>query len=148
MTSDERAPFTHSDFDAADLNKRDAAQDLPFLLRLAPSVVVTSDAGNGIGYTGMRIRGTDASRVNVTINGVPLNDAESQGVYWVDLPDLGASVSGLQIQRGVGTSTNGAGAFGASSCKHLGYESIKPSKSVMVVLIHMRSFKLAYGHVR
>ena len=114
VTSDERAPFTHSDFDAADLNKRDAAQDLPFLLRLAPSVVVTSDAGNGIGYTGMRIRGTDASRVNVTINGVPLNDAESQGVYWVDLPDLGASVSGLQIQRGVGTSTVGAGAFGAS----------------------------------
>ena len=114
VTSDERAPFTHSDFDAEDLNKRDAAQDLPFLLRLAPSVVVTSDAGNGIGYTGMRIRGTDASRVNVTINGVPLNDAESQGVYWVDLPDLGASVSGLQIQRGVGTSTVGAGAFGAS----------------------------------
>ena len=114
VTSDERAPFTHSDFDAQDLNKRDAAQDLPFLLRLAPSVVVTSDAGNGIGYTGMRIRGTDASRVNVTINGVPLNDAESQGVYWVDLPDLGASVSGLQIQRGVGTSTVGAGAFGAS----------------------------------
>jgi iron complex outermembrane receptor protein len=114
VTSDERAPFTHSDFDAADLNKRDAAQDLPFLLRFAPSVVVTSDAGNGIGYTGMRIRGTDASRVNVTINGVPLNDAESQGVYWVDLPDLGASVSGLQIQRGVGTSTVGAGAFGAS----------------------------------
>jgi len=114
VTSDERAPFTHSDFDAEDLNKRDAAQDLPFLLRLAPSVVVTSDAGNGIGYTGMRIRGTDASRVNVTINGVPLNDAESQGVYWVDLPDLGASVSGLQIQRGVGTSTVGAGTFGAS----------------------------------
>ena len=114
VTSDERAPFTHSDFDAEDLNKRDAAQDLPFLLRFAPSVVVTSDAGNGIGYTGMRIRGTDASRVNVTINGVPLNDAESQGVYWVDLPDLGASVSGLQIQRGVGTSTVGAGAFGAS----------------------------------
>ena len=114
VTSDERAPFTHSDFDAADLNKRDAAQDLPFLLRFAPSVVVTSDAGNGIGYTGMRIRGTDASRVNVTINGVPLNDAESQGVYWVDLPDLGASVSGLQIQRGVGTSTVGTGAFGAS----------------------------------
>lgn len=114
VTSDERAPFTHSDFDAEDLNKRDAAQDLPFLLRFAPSVVVTSDAGNGIGYTGMRIRGTDASRVNVTINGVPLNDAESQGVYWVNLPDLGASVSGLQIQRGVGTSTIGAGAFGAS----------------------------------
>ena len=114
VTSDERAPFTHSDFDAEDLNKRDAAQDLPFLLRFAPSVVVTSDAGNGIGYTGMRIRGTDASRVNVTINGVPLNDAESQGVYWVNLPDLGASVSGLQIQRGVGTSTVGAGAFGAS----------------------------------
>ena len=77
-------------------------------------MVVTSDAGNGIGYTGMRLRGIDATRVNVTINGVPLNDAESHGVWWVDLPDLGSSVSDLQISRGVGTSTNGPGAFGGS----------------------------------
>ena len=80
VTSDQRSPFTHSDFKAEDLNKRDASQDLPFLLRLAPSVVVTSDAGNGIGYTGIRIRGTDASRINVTINGIPLNDSEGKGI--------------------------------------------------------------------
>ena len=127
VTSDERAPFTHTDFNAEELNSRDAGQDLPFLLRLAPSMVVTSDAGNGIGYTGMRIRGTDASRINVTINGVPLNDAESQGVYWVDLPDLGASVSGLQIQRGVGTSTVGPGAFGGSVSVNTLGSIVKPS---------------------
>ncbi|MFB1019359.1 MAG: Plug domain-containing protein, partial [Flavobacteriales bacterium] len=107
VTSDDRSPFAFTNLDADELNARDAGQDLPFLLRLTPSVVITSDAGNGIGYTGMRIRGSDASRINVTINGVPLNDSESQNVYWVDLPDLGASVSGLQIQRGVGTSTVG-----------------------------------------
>ena len=105
VTSDDRSPFAHTNLDSEALNARDSGQDLPFLLRLTPSVVITSDAGNGIGYTGMRLRGSDASRINVTINGVPLNDAESQNVYWVDLPDLGASVSGLQIQRGVGTST-------------------------------------------
>jgi iron complex outermembrane receptor protein len=114
VTSDERAPFAHTDLTADDLKARDTSQDLPFLLRFAPSVVVTSDAGNGIGYTGMRIRGIDATRVNVTINGVPLNDAESQGVYWVDLPDLGSSVTNLQIHRGVGTSTVGPSAFGGS----------------------------------
>jgi iron complex outermembrane receptor protein len=114
VTSDARAPFAHTDISADDLKARDASQDLPFLLRFSPSVVVTSDAGNGIGYTGMRIRGIDATRVNVTINGVPLNDAESQGVYWVDLPDLGSSVNNLQIHRGVGTSTVGPSSFGGS----------------------------------
>lgn len=114
VTSDERSPFAHTDITEQDIQDRDAAQDLPFLIRFAPSVVVTSDAGNGIGYTGMRLRGIDATRVNVTINGVPLNDAESHGVWWVDLPDLGSSVSDLQISRGVGTSTNGPGAFGGS----------------------------------
>lgn len=89
-------------------------QDMPFLLRFTPSLVVTSDAGNGIGYTGLRIRGTDASRINVTINGIPLNDPESQAVFWVNLPDLASSVNSIQVQRGVGTSTNGAGAFGGS----------------------------------
>ncbi|MDA9835842.1 TonB-dependent receptor [Flavobacteriales bacterium] len=132
VTSDQRSPFTHSDFKAEDLNKRDASQDLPFLLRLAPSVVVTSDAGNGIGYTGIRIRGTDASRINVTINGVPLNDAESQGVYWVNLPDLGASVSGLQIQRGVGTSSVGASAFGASIAINTLGSVVKPKVKVVL----------------
>lgn len=111
---DERAPFARTDISASELQKRDAAQDVPFLLRYTPSLVVTSDAGAGVGYTGMRIRGSDATRINVTINGVPLNDAESHQVYWVDLPDLGSSSAGIQVQRGVGTSTNGPGAFGAT----------------------------------
>jgi iron complex outermembrane receptor protein len=89
-------------------------QDLPVLLNLQPNVVSTSDAGAGIGYTGIRIRGSDATRINVTINGIPVNDAESQGVFWVNMPDFVSSVDNLQVQRGVGTSTNGAGAFGGS----------------------------------
>jgi len=89
-------------------------QDMPYLLRAQPSLVTTSDAGNGVGYTGMWIRGSDGSRINVTINGVALNDPESQQVYWVDLPDLGSSADRISIQRGVGASTNGTGAFGAS----------------------------------
>ena len=107
-------PFSVTNLDASDIQSQDAAQDVPFLLRLTPSAVVSSDAGHGVGYTSLRIRGVDQSRINVTINGVPLNDAESQGVFWVDLPDLGSSVTGLQIQRGVGTSTNGPAAFGAT----------------------------------
>ncbi len=110
----EKAPFTYTNIKAEDLQARNLGQDVPYLLDATPSVVVTSDAGAGIGYTGIRIRGTDASRINVTINGVPLNDAESQGVFWVDLPDVAASTESIQVQRGVGTSTNGGGAFGAS----------------------------------
>jgi iron complex outermembrane recepter protein len=97
-----------------DLAKRNAGQDLPILLNFTPSLVTTSDAGAGIGYTGLRIRGTDATRINVTVNGIPINDSEDQGVYWVNMPDLASSVSSVQIQRGVGTSANGAGAFGGS----------------------------------
>jgi len=89
-------------------------QDLPIILNWTPSVVTTSDAGSGIGYTGLRVRGVDATRVNVTINGIPYNDSESQMTYWVDIPDVASSTQSIQIQRGVGTSTNGAGAFGAS----------------------------------
>ena len=110
----EQDPFAVTDLSREDIQKQDAAQDVPFLLRLTPSAVVTSDAGHGVGYTALRIRGVDQSRINVTVNGVPLNDAESQNVYWVDLPDLGSSMTGLQIQRGVGTSTNGPAAFGAT----------------------------------
>jgi iron complex outermembrane receptor protein len=84
------------------------------LMNFMPSVVTTSDAGNGVGYTGIRVRGSDATRVNVTINGIPYNDSESQGTFWVNMPDFASSVGSLQLQRGVGTSTNGAGAFGAS----------------------------------
>ena len=110
----EKAPFTHSTIKKDELRARNLGQDVPYLLDAMPSVVVMSDAGAGVGYTGIRIRGSDQSRINVTINGIPLNDAESQGVFWVDLPDFAASVQDIQIQRGVGTSTNGAGAFGAT----------------------------------
>ena len=97
-----------------DLKARNFGQDLPTLLEFTPSVVTTSDAGAGIGYSGIRIRGVDASRINVTINGIPVNDPESHDVYWVNMPDLVGSVENIQIQRGVGSSTNGAAAFGAS----------------------------------
>ena len=141
VTSDDRSPFAYTNLDSDELNARDAGQDLPFLLRLTPSVVVTSDAGNGIGYTGMRIRGSDASRINVTINGVPLNDAESQGVYWVDLPDLGASVSGLQIQRGVGTSTVGPGAFGGSVAVNTLGEIVQPNVKAVLGMGSFNSYR-------
>ncbi|HMQ62424.1 MAG TPA: TonB-dependent receptor [Flavilitoribacter sp.] len=108
------SPFTYTNISKEDLSASDFGQDAPYLMRWTPSVVVTSDAGAGVGYTGIRVRGTDASRINVTVNGVPLNDAESQQVYWVDLPDIVSSAQEIQIQRGVGTSTNGAGAFGAT----------------------------------
>ena len=96
------------------LNSKNFGQDMPTLLEFTPSVVTTSDAGAGIGYSGLRIRGVDASRINVTINGVPVNDPESHDVYWVNMPDLVGSVENIQVQRGVGSSTNGAAAFGAS----------------------------------
>lgn len=105
---------TYRNLDKTELAKNNLGQDLPYLLNQTPSVVVTSDAGAGVGYTGMRIRGSDATRINVTLNGIPLNDAESQGSFFINLPDLASSVDNIQIQRGVGTSTNGAGSFGAS----------------------------------
>ena len=106
-----------------DLKKNNLGQDLPFLLNQLPSVVVSSDAGAGVGYTGIRIRGTDPTRINVTLNGVPYNDSESQGTYWVNMPDFASSAQSIQVQRGVGTSTNGAGAFGASiNINTLSYE--------------------------
>jgi iron complex outermembrane receptor protein len=110
----ENSATTYSNINKAQLQKNNLGQDLPFLLNQSPSVVVNSDAGNGVGYTGIRIRGSDPTRINVTINGIPYNDPESQGTFWVNLPDFASSVDNIQIQRGVGTSTNGAGAFGAS----------------------------------
>jgi len=107
-------PITHSNVSKAQLEKRNLGQDIPVLLNYLPSVVSSSDAGAGIGYTYMRVRGSDGSRINVTINGIPYNDAESQGTFWVNLGDLASSTESLQLQRGVGTSTNGSGAFGAS----------------------------------
>lgn len=110
----ENTPFTKFNLTKKDIAKTNLGYDIPFLLNNTPSVVVNSDAGNGVGYTGIRIRGTDATRINVTLNGIPYNDAESQGTFFVDLPDFSSSAGSIQIQRGVGTSSNGAGAFGAS----------------------------------
>ena len=110
----EQTPTTFTEVNKAELQKQNLGQDIPYLLQFTPSVVATSDAGAGIGYTGLRIRGSDATRINVTINGIPLNDSESHGVFWVNTPDMASSVDNIQIQRGVGTSTNGAAAFGAT----------------------------------
>ncbi|MGB3155258.1 MAG: TonB-dependent receptor [Chitinophagaceae bacterium] len=110
----ENAPFTKTNISKKEITKTNLGQDIPFLLNQTPSVVVNSDAGNGVGYTGISIRGTDATRINVTLNGIPYNDAESQGTFFVDLPDFSSSTGSIQILRGVGTSSNGAGAFGAS----------------------------------
>ncbi|MEM9548081.1 MAG: TonB-dependent receptor [Bacteroidota bacterium] len=110
----EDAAFAFTELEQEDFEDENLGQDVPFLLRWTPSAVVTSDAGTGIGYTGIRIRGTDPTRINVTINGVPLNDAESHNVFWVDLPDFMTSVDNVQIQRGAGSSTNGPAAFGGT----------------------------------
>src|SRR5688500_6030774 len=126
----ERSPFTKTNISKAEIQKQNLGQDLPFILNQVPSVVVNSDAGNGIGYTGIRIRGTDATRINVTLNGVPFNDAESQGTFFVNLPDFLSSVNSIQIQRGVGTSSNGAGAFGASI--NLSTHSLQPNRSIEI----------------
>jgi iron complex outermembrane receptor protein len=115
------APFAKTEISGEELQKQNLGQDLPMLLQYTPSAVTTSDAGAGVGYTGLRIRGTDNTRINVTLNGVPVNDAESQGTFFVDLPDLASSTNSIQLQRGVGTSTNGPGAFGATmSISNLG----------------------------
>jgi len=110
----DNAPFTKTNLSKKEIRKNNLGQDIPFLLDQTPSVVINSDAGNGVGYTGIRIRGSDATRINITLNGIPYNDAEGQGTFFVDLPDFSSSVGSIQIQRGVGTSSNGAGAFGAS----------------------------------
>lgn len=110
----DKQPFTKTNISKAQIEQLNTGQDIPFVLNQTPGVVAHSDAGNGIGYTGLRIRGTDATRINVTLNGIPYNDAESQGTFLVNIPDILSSTNSIQIQRGVGTSTNGAGAFGAS----------------------------------
>ena len=114
IRASETMPVASTTISKSEIREKDFVQDIPYLLRFTPSLVTTSDAGTGVGYTSFRIRGTDLTRINVTVNGIPLNDSESHGVWWVDLPDFISSVDDIQIQRGVGTSTNGAGAFGAS----------------------------------
>ncbi len=120
----EKTATSYATMSASDLRRINVGQDLPVLLDQLPSTVVNSDAGAGVGYTGIRIRGSDPTRTNVTINGIPLNDPESHGVFWVNLPDLASSVNSIQVQRGVGTSTNGAAAFGASI--HIETATVKP----------------------
>jgi iron complex outermembrane receptor protein len=114
LRAGEKTPVAFTNISEAEIEKGNLGQDLPYLISLTPSVVTTSDAGTGVGYTGFRIRGTDPTRINVTVNGIPLNDSESQGVWWVNMPDFSSSIENIQIQRGVGTSTNGGSAFGAS----------------------------------
>ena len=114
IKASKNTPIAFTNVKKEEIQKSNLGQDLPTLISLTPSIVTTSDAGAGIGYSGFRIRGTDPSRINVTINGIPLNDSESQGVWWVNMPDFASSLDNIQIQRGVGTSTNGAAAFGAS----------------------------------
>jgi iron complex outermembrane recepter protein len=120
----EQTPLAFSTVDQEAISKNNTAQDIPYLLNYTPSLVVSSDAGTGVGYTTINIRGTDVKRINVTIDGIPVNDAESHGVWWVDLPDLASSAENIQIQRGVGTSTNGAGAFGAT----INFQTVNPGK--------------------
>jgi iron complex outermembrane recepter protein len=110
----DHSPLAYTTITRELLEKNNTGHDMPYLLSLTPSLVETSEAGNGVGYTSLRIRGTDANRINVTIDGIPLNDPESQQVFWVDLPDMASSVENIQVQRGAGTSSQGAGAFGAT----------------------------------
>lgn len=114
IRANEQGPFAKSNLSKNQIALLNTGQDLPFILQNTPSVVVHADAGNGVGYTGIRIRGTDATRINFTLNGIPYNDPESMGTFFVNLPDFSSSVSSIQIQRGVGTSSNGAGAFGGT----------------------------------
>ena len=139
--ADDVAPVANTIVDAASLSERNVTQDLPYMLELTPSFVATSETGTGIGYTNYRIRGTDPTRINVTVNGMPLNDAESQTVFWVNMPDFGSSVNSVQITRGVGTSTNGAASFGGSLNFLTGNPSVKPYAQVDAMAGSFNTFK-------
>ena len=110
----QNTPVAFTNITAKQLAAENHGLDIPFLLTMTPSVITTSDAGAGVGYTSMRVRGTDATRINITVNDIPMNDAESHSIFWVNTPDFASSVRDLQVQRGAGTSTNGSGAFGGS----------------------------------
>lgn len=119
-------PVAYSELSKQELVKRNDGQGIPFLISQSPSVIMTSDAGNGVGYTGFRVRGTDANRINITLNGVPVNDSESHGVFWVNMPDVASSIENIQIQRGAGTSMNGGAAFGATVAMQTQNPSLAP----------------------
>ncbi|NNL16450.1 MAG: TonB-dependent receptor [Flavobacteriaceae bacterium] len=135
------SPITFSNIYKEELNERNLGQDIPVLMNFLPNVVTTSDAGAGVGYTGIRVRGSDATRVNVTINGIPYNDSESHGTFWVNLGDFASSVESLQLQRGVGTSTNGAGAFGASLSILTETSTNEPSAEIASAVGSFNTFK-------
>ncbi len=136
-----KTPVVVTNVTKDELNKRNLGQDIPMLLSLTPSFVTSSDAGAGVGYTGFRIRGSDANRINVTIDGIPLNDSESHGVYWVNMPDFTSSLEDIQIQRGVGTSTSGAGAFGASINMQTQNVNAKPYAEISSSVGSFNTFK-------
>ena len=121
-----KTPVAFTNIGKAELKKVNFGQDIPYLLSMTPSTLTTSDAGAGIGYTTLRVRGTDGTRINITVNGIPMNDAESHNLFWVNMPDFSSSVKDMQVQRGAGTSTNGAGAFGASVNMQTESASMKP----------------------
>lgn len=145
-------PVAFTTISAEDIKKTNYGKDLPYLLTMVPSVLSTSDAGAGIGYTTMRIRGTDGTRINVTVNGIPINDAESHNVFWVNMPDLASSVKDMQIQRGAGTSTNGAGSFGASVNMQTGNPGLKPYAELNGTYgsynTHKESIKIGTGLIK
>ena len=121
-----KTPVAFTNVSKEELKKQNFGQDIPYLLSMTPSALTTSDAGAGIGYTTLRVRGTDGTRINITANGIPMNDAESHTLFWVNMPDFASSVKDIQVQRGAGTSTNGAGAFGASVNMQTEGISMKP----------------------
>ena len=125
-----KTPVAYTNLGRKEIARGNDGRDIPSLLEMTPSIVVTGDAGGGIGYSSLRVRGSDASRINITANGIPINDSESHNVYWVNMPDLASSLRDIQVQRGAGTSTNGAGAFGASI--NMLTDAPSPERSAMV----------------
>ena len=145
----ETTPIAYTNIDEKKIRMYNAGVDLPYIVSMTPGAITTSDAGTGIGYTTLRVRGTDGTRINVTANGIPVNDAESHTVFWVNLPDFASSVKDIQIQRGVGTSTNGAGSFGASMNLRTGSMSLQPytelSASAGSFGTHKETLKMGTG---
>lgn len=149
IRANKTTPVAHTELKKEQIAELNRGKDLPFILSMTPSVTVSSDAGNGIGYTGIHVRGTDPSRVNVTANGIPVNDGESAQVYWVNMPDFASNMESVQIQRGVGTSTNGAGAFGATVSMETEKLGGKPYASIDASAgsygTHKETFKFGTG---
>ncbi|MEX2586027.1 MAG: TonB-dependent receptor [Balneolaceae bacterium] len=147
LRADESSPIAYTNINREEIDQQNFGRDLPFLVNSTPSVVSTSDAGAGVGYTGLRIRGVDQTRINVTMNGIPVNDGESQNVFWVNMPDLASSVENIQIQRGVGSSTHGAGAFGATMNIQTGRMEAEPFGEVSSTIgsYNTRMFNVQIG---